>query len=64
MLEQAGDLPSAFTSLVAAIEREPTNWQLRLILARVESEQGLRARALNAFERARRLNPLGVVFQP
>ncbi len=62
VLELAGDLPAAHAAAVAAIDREATNWQLRLVLARIESEQGLHGRALNAFARAQRLNPLGAVF--
>jgi tetratricopeptide (TPR) repeat protein len=43
--------------LLAAIEREPTNWRPWLLLARLELRTGDRERAFDAFSEARRLNP-------
>jgi O-antigen ligase len=64
VLEQSGALTDARVAALSAVGREATNWEPRLVLARIESELGLRALALATFERARRLNPLGAVFAP
>ncbi|HWH11929.1 MAG TPA: O-antigen ligase family protein [Solirubrobacteraceae bacterium] len=64
VLEQAGDLGEARSAAVTAVDRDAANWQPRLVLARIEDELGWRGPALASFERARRLNPLGAVFNP
>jgi tetratricopeptide (TPR) repeat protein len=64
VLEAAGDLPAARDAAVGAVSREATNWQPRLVLARIESELGLKGQAVAAFSRARSLDPLGKAFNP
>jgi O-antigen ligase len=64
VLEQAGDLPGARAAAVTAVERDASNWQPRLVLARIEDELGWQTLAVASFERARRLDPLGAIFNP
>ena len=64
VLEQAGQLPAAREAAVRAVNADATNWQPRVVLARIEAELGLRAQALAAFTRARQLDPLGQIFAP
>lgn len=61
--EAAGDLPAARADIVDAMKREPENWRLPLLLARVEAELGRPSAALRQFRRARRLRPKAAVFQ-
>lgn len=61
--EAAGDLPGARADIREAIEREPENWRLPLVLARVEAELGRPAAALREFRRARRLRPEAIVLR-
>jgi transposase-like protein len=55
--EVEGRLRSASVRLQEAVEREPTNWRHRLLVARVEAERGHVAKALAAARAARRLKP-------
>jgi hypothetical protein len=61
--EAAGDLGAARADMLDAAEREPENWRLPLLLARVEAELGRPSAALREFRRARRLRPRATVFQ-
>jgi O-antigen ligase len=64
ILEQAGQLQAAREAAVGAVSRDGSNWQPRVILARIEAELGLRSEALATFDRARQLDPLGQIFHP
>lgn len=61
--EAAGDLRSARADIRAAREREPVNWRLPLILARLEARLGRPAAALREFRHARELRPQAINFQ-
>ena len=62
--EAAGDLRSARADMLDAIAREPDDWRLPLLLARIEAERGRPAAALRQFKRARHLRPAAAVFGP
>jgi hypothetical protein len=62
VLERWGQLDQAAADAKRAAEREPTNWQPWLILARIEAERGRSAAAASAFRRSRALNPTSPVF--
>ncbi|MEJ7788647.1 MAG: O-antigen ligase family protein [Thermoleophilaceae bacterium] len=62
--EAAGNFRAARAGLLDAVEREPENWRLPLLLARVEAELGRPAEAIRQFRRARSLRPRAAVFQP
>ena len=61
--ETSGDFRVARAHLQDALEREPENWRLPLILSRVEAELGRSSEAIRQFRRARRLRPRATVFQ-
>jgi O-antigen ligase len=60
--EQTGDLRRAELSLARAIERNPTDWTLRLVDVRLRVRLGDIAGARKALEEARRLNPRSPVL--
>ncbi len=62
MLEAAGDLGRASQAAQTAVRKEPTDWQVWLTLARIESEQGADRRAVQALARSHALNRLGPIF--
>lgn len=62
--ERAGDLPGARADFREALEREPENWRLPLLLARAEAELGRPAAALRHYRRARELRPEAEIFRP
>jgi hypothetical protein len=62
VLEAAGDFAAAATAARAATERESTNWRTWLILSRIEAERGRAAASVDAFRRARSLNPQSSLF--
>jgi len=61
--EATGDLRAARSDVRQAVEREPENWRLPLVLARLEAELGRPAAAVRQFRRARRLRPRAEVFR-
>ncbi len=63
VLERSGALSYAARDARDATERESTNWQTWLILARIEAERGRVSAALRAVRRARDLNPRSPLFQ-
>jgi hypothetical protein len=61
--ERADDPRGAAADARAAARREPLNWRIWLVLARVEALGGRPAAAVAAYRRARALNPNSVVFR-
>lgn len=62
-LEASGRLDAAAAAAMEAVERERTNWQNYFILARIQLLRDRRESALEAYERARRLNPKSPLLQ-
>lgn len=62
VLELQGRLPAAAAAATEATERESTNWRTWLVLSRIEAERGNADAALDAYRRARSLNPLSPLF--
>jgi hypothetical protein len=56
-VERLGNLAEAKRDAQQAIDREPDNWRNRLLLARIEAEQGDRPGAQGQIAAARRLAP-------
>ncbi|HEU5142766.1 MAG TPA: O-antigen ligase family protein [Solirubrobacterales bacterium] len=63
VLEEIGDLAAAAEAATEATERESTNWRTWLILSRIEARRGNAVEAVQAFRRARSLNPLSPLFE-
>jgi hypothetical protein len=63
VLERQGFLEAAAKDARVATSKEPTNWQLWLILARIEAERGRVKAALAAAVRARENNPQNPLFR-
>jgi Flp pilus assembly protein TadD len=55
--EREGRTIQAQQTVRSALSREPTNWQIPLVLSRIELERGSRAAARRIFEHGRRLAP-------
>ncbi len=62
VLERAGQLDDAVIAAEEAVDRAPTDWRPRLILARMQAEAGATAEALDTYRQARALNPRSTVF--
>jgi hypothetical protein len=62
VLEQIGDLPGARQSIGDAINRDPRDWRLWLVRARLETEAGAIALARRSIRRAAELNPRSPIF--
>jgi O-antigen ligase/polysaccharide polymerase Wzy-like membrane protein len=62
VLEAAGQFGEAAAVAETATEKEPTNWRTWLILSRLEAESGNAAASVQAYNRARSLNPLSSIF--
>jgi hypothetical protein len=60
--ERMGALRPARTWLRKALERDPRNWQLWLVSARVEAKAGRISAAKASLERAEQLNPRSPIF--
>jgi Tfp pilus assembly protein PilF len=60
--EQNGALSSARSAIEQALARDPGGWQLALVSARLETEQGDIAAARKEYARARALNPRSPLF--
>jgi Flp pilus assembly protein TadD len=63
VLERLGKLRMAEADARHATEREPANWQPRLLLARILAERGDIPGSLRAAEEARTLNPNSPIFR-
>jgi len=55
--ERLGEFALAATAARAAVERESTNWRTWLVLSRIEAELGRARPAVDAYRRAKSLNP-------
>ncbi len=62
VLEAQGKLGAAAASARRATTDEPANWSTWLVLSRIEAEDGNARAAINAYRRARSLNPRSPVF--
>ena len=60
--EQQGSLAPAGTSIREAIDRDPTNWRLWLVAARIETKAGDPQAARRSLARANKLNPTSTIF--
>jgi len=63
LFESRGELAAASTAAEAATEREATNWRTWLTLSRIEARLGHAQEAVDAYRRARSLNPLSPLFK-
>jgi len=63
VLERAGDVNGAAAAIRTATEREPTNWRPWLIRSRIEAARQRPQAAVQAFRRARALNPRSALFK-
>jgi O-Antigen ligase len=63
VLERQGFLDAAATDARDAASKESTNWEIWLILARIEAERGRVKPAIAAAERARANNPRNPIFR-
>jgi hypothetical protein len=57
ILEASGDLEGAQTAAAQAAEREPDNWRIWLLRARIDAESGHAIAAVRDYRRAHALNP-------
>jgi O-Antigen ligase len=62
VLEAQGSFGAAAEAARAAAEREPTNWRTWLVLSRIEAQNGQAAAAVDAYAKAKSLNPLSPIF--
>jgi len=63
VLELQGDLEGAAAAAAAATEDESTNWRTWLVLSRLEAKLGNAEASVDAYRKARSLNPRSVLFQ-
>ncbi len=61
--EEAGSLTRARDWINEAIDRDPHNWRLWLVLARLETKLGYPRAAADSLRRAIELNPRSPLFQ-
>jgi O-antigen ligase len=58
ILEESGDLSGAQVAIAQAATREPANWRIWLVRARIDAESGRALAAVRDYRRAHGLNPL------
>lgn len=63
VLELQGRLREAAVAARAAADREATNWRTWITLSRIEAEQGHVEASIDAYRRARGLNPRSRLFE-
>lgn len=63
VFEAAGRLDAAARAAALATDREPTNWRVWLVRARIDAQRGEAASALRSFNKARRLHPQSAIFR-
>lgn len=61
--EQAGEYDAARDGIKLAIERDPHDWRLPLVLARIEARDGRPKQALAAYRQGKQLRPKGQFFR-
>jgi tetratricopeptide (TPR) repeat protein len=61
--EQASALTAARINILDAIERNPADWRLRVVAARIEARRGAISAARRQLAEARRLNPRSPIFR-
>jgi hypothetical protein len=64
VLELDHRLAAAVAAAREAVAREPANWQNWLVLARIEAEDAMPTASVQAFSKARQLNPRPPIFLP
>jgi len=62
VLELRGDLDGAVRAARAATSEEPVNWRGWLVLSRLEAKSGNAQASVDAYRRARSLNPRSAIF--
>ena len=60
--EQLHELPAARAEIVSAVRRDPQDWRLWLVRARIETQLGLVQAAASSLHRAAELNPRSPLF--
>jgi O-antigen ligase len=60
--ELGGDYDAAARAASNATDEEPTNWRNWFVLSRIEAERGNPKASVDAFEKARSLNPKSLLF--
>ncbi len=60
--ELTGSIEEARKSIVEAVERDPVDWRLQLVAARIQTKAGDFAGARESLERAEQLNPRSRLF--
>jgi len=60
--EERGELTAARRWMDSAIARDPRNWRLWFLAARIQAASGLSQAASSSYERARSLNPRSPLF--
>jgi O-Antigen ligase len=60
--EAIGDLPGGLIAIRQAIDRDPADWRLWLVRARIETNSGAIAEARRSLARAAELNPRSPLF--
>ncbi len=60
--ETAGNFPAGIEAVDAAIKRDPENWRLWLVRARIQTKAGQIAEARRSLSRAAELNPRSPLF--
>lgn len=61
--EQAGEFAAALRAMRLAERRDPQDWRLPLVTARIEAKAGNAEEALAAYRRAKELRPYGSFFR-
>jgi hypothetical protein len=61
--ERAAEWSSAERAMTLAMRRDPLDWRLPLVLARIQAEAGRPALAVEAYRDAKRLRPHGEFFR-
>jgi tetratricopeptide (TPR) repeat protein len=62
VLERAGLLGDAASAASSAVAKEPTSWTVWLVLSRIEAKRGNGRESVDAYRRARTLNPRSNLF--
>jgi O-antigen ligase len=63
ILEQEGRLTDAEAAAREAVSREPDEWRSWVVLSRLAAKRGQVASSIEAYERAKNLNPRSALFQ-